>query len=514
MSGLPSFPILFPRRIPGEFGKSSVAASPLSTLLTKFAGTGGGNTVAFYRYVPAGANKQLMACIKSTGDNFYSCNFEDALGYMYGISAGRMIVGVSQETLKNGTGWTDVGSTGDSYLYLRGTYSHNETTGRYAEMTTPAGATRVGMFCVGSANAGALLVSIDGDNTLATSLPTAQDLVTGGSLDATVLVANGGTLNPTDRIFDEYNYAHPTFPRFCNPVEFADGLTAGAHTVRVTNTGYKNVSAGNDRIYISGMWHNAVTGWGDGDQVLPLLDRYGLSADSIFENAVSYTPTGATLPNWLGHSGSFANVSKTLYVDDVVTAMLNDGATTPGSTLKITQTNTFRHNETGATEIANVARTYTFTAVDGLRLQNSITWLVGGVSATAYMAMYPVYEEGVYGFSRGANIADGTPVTLTNDDGSTNVNAQSQAVYMWDADGNWGGVLYLFDLDTVNHWGDDTTLFFYIEDRSGSPKINKAYAVRNDSNLNVAINEVWSGDIYLRLKYFSVGAESELSYIG
>src|SRR5450759_3771350 len=80
----------------------------------------------------------------------------------------------------SGAGWL----TQNDVNYYGGSVARSLTTGNYVEFTTPS-STRVGMVYLATSNGGMAIITIDGDATLANLLPTAQGLVTAGTLAST-----------------------------------------------------------------------------------------------------------------------------------------------------------------------------------------------------------------------------------------------------------------------------------------------------------------------------------------
>src|SRR5690606_32598678 len=121
------------------------------------------------------------------------------------------------------------------------TYRQSSTSGSTVTWTSPT-STAVGIRTVATTNGGLAKVSIDGSATAATMLPTAQQMVDSGKYLAGILVANGGTLNPTDRVLDCYSPNAAGTAGYEDlwdvRVGFAEGLSSAAHTVVITATGY------------------------------------------------------------------------------------------------------------------------------------------------------------------------------------------------------------------------------------------------------------------------------------
>ena len=409
--------------------------------------------------------------------------------------------GINQEAAGvtiSGPGWS--GALGGGY---GGTYRRTSTAGDYVEFTTPAGVTRIFAFgYAGATNAGVSKVTIDGDPTLATELPTAQQLVDAGTLANTVLVANGGTLNPSDRIWNQYNGASPY-----GQALLAGGLAPGAHTVRVTCAGYKQSASTDVRLYCSGFaCHFAGVSLNDPNAVTVVEGLIGNEA-SRWEFAHSVQPEGTTSAEFMGHSNTVGTItSVSLTVDGVDRLAIPASVYTHYSgEVVLTVGHNLTHPEGGGS-VGGVEITYTWGA-GGLRVEHTITWLRNGVSSMAYPAMLALPAS----FNRGANIADPLDYTLDYNDGRLVASAKSQAAYLWQGSGNWGALLFLPNLAlSHNNFADCDTRFLHIEDRSGG-SVNKIYAPRLDHAYNIAVNDVWQSEAVYRIQYFAGGAEGALA---
>jgi hypothetical protein len=398
-------------------------------------------------------------------------------------------------------------STTNNAVYYGGTRRSSTTNGAYVELTTPDDTVDVGAFLATSINAGICLVTIDGDPTLASQLPTAQDLVDSGALAATALVANGGTLNPTDRVIDEYsNSTAGTTQDFFYFRYFAKNLTPGVHAVRMTRTGYKNTLAIGDALYVCGMFYRVDGETMPADPVMLLPGGSAISdVASRWEFAISVKPTGATAYEWMGHSNSEYNrIAPVFAVDGAPIAAFTDGYPRLGSTISATIDFYLRHPETGSTNVGLGVRTYTLSAA-ALRHAWQIEWQVGAQIDVAYPCMLPMVEA----FDRGSMVGAEADYTLTSSIGIATPKVKSKAGYLWQSAGNWGCAVYLPDLSTVLDYAAPGT-GMWIEDRA-SGLMNKVYVERNNQAINVAASDVWEADCRWLMMYFSGGAEAALA---
>lgn len=410
--------------------------------------------------------------------------------------------------------WTHGSGAG----YPGGGYSYCGTTGAYLEFTTPAGCDRIGiLFANAMTNEGAQLVTIDGSPTLATGIPTAQDLVTAGALANTCLIAFGGTLNPTDRILDFFNPTTGTAYQFgawdAIQVLFNTALTPGSHVIRITVTGYHNVACSNNNLF-----YHLITCGGDssalrlnsggGYPIFTWLADVSWTGLITVDN-VSYgvVPTGATNPEWMGHTGSFVQHSAAVtQIDGSTVTLSTNAAVAAGSTASYAIDGGFRHSEIGAVDIANFNCTYTLDKTIGLTIAHTTTWLLGGVYGTG--ARYPAMmylNRGV--FDRFTTFGFGSYGDLPNNDGSSQFSKQTLAGYAWDADG-YLGALMTFPLPTVNNWAIANSALFWIDVISAGAW-KKLYASIGAGTYT--INDVWTSSANYRVAWFPGGANAVLS---
>lgn len=396
---------------------------------------------------------------------------------------------------------------------LGGGYFQSTNTDHYLQISTHANCTMAGaLVYAGLTGAAMCLVAIDGDNTLADLLPTAQQLVDGGSLAATALVGGGGTLNPTDRILDCYNLTSDILPPGAGKmVVFSRSLSAGAHTVRVTTTAYRNSSATGGVFTgicllmasgpnAAGMSTSTTLIW------LFITKQSTVSVlQPVWEISWNTQPTGATGHEWVGHSGS-------LLIKTAPVVKLNGSTITPthlsqyvGSEIQIVTQNNVRHSETGATNIGVLDLTYTYNRYTGLTIAHSLAWATTGVS-NGYPCMFNVAHASFDRFNcLGSGVVGGD---LTDNDDAVNFNSRGQAAYAWDSDGYQAGVLSIPNLTyTVEDWvhsGNNQLWWADVAAAGGTWK--KAYTTRFGSDEAFDETTVWSALFNYRVAWITAGA--------
>jgi hypothetical protein len=408
-----------------------------------------------------------------------------------------------------GTGWatfTDANMFG-------GDTQRSGDAGAYATFTTPAGTTRVGIMAWNDTVNGLSKVEIDGDATLATLLPTAQDVVTAGTFPDTILVANGGSLNPTDRVLDQFFAGHAYKTRTL----FATDLAAGVHTIKMTVTGYKRAAASNARLYIDGLLFG-------GDDTVPTATGFQTvesiqavaSSRPVWEYALSWRPvSGPTYTDFLGNGHGWEFQASIAATADGAEATLAAFKTTPGSSIAITRTSALKHPDIdgGASAIANVTTTYTMKPKTGLDVDISLAWLVdGGQLGASYVGMLSVLESA---FDKGANISL-PDVVLDQSDGSTNCSAKTSPAYVWKSSGtaNYGVLFHCKNLtEATNNWAKTSTRHLWIEDTAGG-LLNKIYLTRCETAATpeaVAAGSTIVAHNNYRAQYFAAGGNSVLA---
>jgi hypothetical protein len=479
--------------------------NPLQTLLQKFAAAG--DDIALQQDLQITAIDYLLAT--HIGNGLYGVATLRTVGiitswYYSGIRYACAGVNASgSEAVYTGT-WS--GST--DATYYGGNYRYSIETGATVTWTTPADATRAGLISYKTGNAGLARVEINGDPTLAHLLPTAQELVDAGTYANTILVANGGTLNPTDRVFDNYGASQPKQGKYV----FADNLTAGAHTVKLTVTGYKRAAATAVRIYVDGWLSGDPTTRANGNFLV--AKHAVLSTASVYEYAVQPLPTGTITKTFLGNAhGNDTQTALVFDVDGSAPSLSTTMTAISGASITVTRTSQLTHPEYGGgtTPICNVTTVYRLHKTNGLTLSHDFAWLVAGTIDGGYLAMCPVDNK----LNRGANLGNPLDANLTDNNNTYKANGKSQAAYMWEVAGNLGVLMHIPNLNAVvADWvySLDANHNLNIEDRDDAT-MNKIY-LRRWSGVGVetiAVGQHWTYDINYRIQYFANGAEAALA---
>jgi hypothetical protein len=424
-----------------------------------------------------------------------------AVAYLHSDSAISPVYG--------GTGW---GSVADAEMF-GGSYKYSSDTGATATWTTPAGTTRTGMLYYRTTNGGICKVSIDGDATRANLLPTAQERVTAGFLASTALVANGGTLNPTDRVLDQYRYTSTALKNA--PVLFADDLAAGAHVIVLTVTGYKHTHVGavGTRLYADALLAGSTTtGVGGVNVFLPIVASFSGDTGSAKELAIQFVPPEqVSAVDFLGNIHDYEYQDSIVYTVDGATVTPTDGQILTGQVVGAMLASHLRHPDTGVTDVALIAKQYEAQPATGLRVQQTIIWQHGGETRRAYVAMYPLGTT----FNRGSEVGATLDFDLDPNSGGFVVAGARQVAYLWQATGLFGAALYVPDpVVTVNNWtySSPTIAGLAIEDRAAGTT-NKAYLTRSTEFTPepVGVGDVWQSEVYYRIQRFPNGANAALA---
>lgn len=474
----------------------------LDSLLIAF--NGGGDEVGIYR-LDVGANSAYWLC-QHIGNARYWCTQllsstidTKTLHALYKSKIQSPFLALDQTSAAftyAGT-WTHNISQAGTY---GGTYSRTTVATSTATVVTPASVYRVALRGMSASNAGVCKVSIDGDPTRANLLSTAQDLVTAGTLPDTVLIANGGTLNPTDRVIDQYSAVLTAD----TVVRLADDLSAEAHTIVLTCTGYKRAASSDTRLYLSGLDYCATTT--RMSAVGAIMRDVNISINnnvSAWEYALGVN--GAVLCGGLhGYEGQTA---LTIAVDSVETVLENNQSATGGELTVVRTTQLFSAGvDAGATQIADVSTTYTLNPTTGLNINAVFDWLVNASITQAFAAMMPVDDT----YDKGGNIST-SDVTLLDNDDSIKAQGAGNLLMAWDIDGYYGAAVYVYDENgTLLNWLNSSD-FAYIQDRTAG--FNKMYFSRVDAPAteSVAVGGQWVLESFRKVGYFSTGANAILA---
>ena len=403
------------------------------------------------------------------------------LGPSYAMLGGAT-VSTDDGTFSGGTtAWTDAGLFTNASAY-GGEYRWTATSG-YATWDSPT-ATAVGLRHLRSVNAGYGKVSINGDATLANEIPTAQQEVTAGRLASTALVANGGTLNPTDRVI---NFYYPD-TQWDEVTMLAFGLPSQAHTVRIDWTGYKQAASSDTRVYLTGF----VSG---PDQALSaeLIPAKQIHTDSsAWEYANEFKPTAGSTYHFLGNIHGYETMTSLTFMVDGYPADPADGARVWGTrSVTAVRVTTAQHPES-VTTTNQVTTTYHLNR-SGLRVTTATSWLEGGSVKSAYAAMHPLVER----FDRGHVAGYHPSFSLDQSDNVKHGVVRSPVAIMWSRGDNLASLVILNNPEVAtNAWAKSTPVFTAIEDRSGGV-LNKVYMTRVGGNGGAGVETVTSSTTWL-----------------
>jgi hypothetical protein len=411
---------------------------------------------------------------------------------------------------KTGT-WVGPNNNAGAY---GGSYQYSTVAGSTVAYTFPAGRTAVGCRYVAAVNAGLAKVTVDGSDTAATLLPTAQALVDAGLYASSILVANGGTLDPADRVLDQF----ATVTDYDARVVVADGLDGSAHELVLTCTGYQRASgATGGRTYISGF---SSSGAGiaptDANVVLAESHLFGW-VTSAWEFAIEAKPTGASDWHFLGNVHGYEIQDSLTVAVDGATATLADGDIVAASDkVTVTRVSRLYHPDLGAgTTVADATVVYRMDG-DGLTVEPAITWRVGGSVRSSYimMALNGAEISAGIGMDRGEILGDPTGArTFDGDSGDVYYGAiKSPTAWLWNQAGDVGAVLHVPDVWQSTFGWANTGTFTRIEDREGS--ITKVYVAQVDAsaaNRAVTVGQVWRWNVRYLAGYFPDGAEATLA---
>lgn len=375
--------------------------------------------------------------------------------------------------------------------------------------TAPANTTGIGVEYLRLTNGGLSKVSINGDATRARLLPTAQDLVERGLYAKTILVANGGTLQPTDRVIDHYWSGGASQTVNVLAAEDLPPTTTG-HVIVLTPTGYQQTASTGARSYFVGFLHRQAQTLGDTTalQVLTLDPGAGSSAT---EYAISGKPvaTGATTFMGCIHDNE-AQDSLSVTVDGSAATLVAGAAPVfPISQVTITKVSHLLHpSATGS--VANITTTYILTR-DGLAVDVNLVWQQAMTIAAAY-SMLPLNGKlGTTGsaarasFDRGDLLESGAgPLRLGGAPDAFLGTSKSAAAWMWESLGRVAAGFYLDDvLAFTNNWVAAGGYFSSIEDRNGT--MAKAYISRVGSGGGANVETVGPGTTWAWRAHYLVG---------
>ncbi|MDR0397832.1 MAG: hypothetical protein LBH36_01445, partial [Candidatus Nomurabacteria bacterium] len=337
-------------------------------------------------------------------------------------------------------------------------------------------------------------------------LSTAQDLVDSGILDSSALTANGGNLDPTDRVIDHYSQPHREKITTLSPT------LAGTHTVRIEVTGYKNSASSGTRVYLTGVTTH------EGDQVplttpgvqLVKVDEFS-SSIAAQEYAMTLNPQGG-VSEWYGNwHGQDVDTSFEILVDGSPVTLNNGDIVVPNdSLLIIRKSDGFNSGidggaASGATPIAKTTVNYEMKKGVGLDVSYEIEMLTSGTLGKSYSLM----ESASKTLDKGTTLGYGQDVVMLHYDNSHNAISRSNLAYLWEENGVKASMLYIPEImETIGgEWYDDN---LYLEDRKNDD-LNKIYLTRGSVSYAPG-HKFTAHGIYVG-KVFPQGADSVLARV-
>ena len=403
----------------------------------------------------------LLRC--STGLGGYDLN------QLADCSVGLAMLSVDQEDASVVRAGTWSGDLAGALAY-DGTYRHSTTAASTLTWTTPVASESVGLRGASATNAGGLAkVTIDGDATIANLLPTAQDVVDSDAFANTILVANGGDLNPTDRVFTQYG----TTLNYDVFTPFASKLADTTHAVVITVTGYQRIGSAGARVYVSGVMYG-------GNTTVPttstaeMVSAYQVHdaefSSAAWEYADQVKPLTSGTLTYVGNIHGYDEQTSLAVTigDDVAATAFSNGTITESaeSMFTIVRDSTLHHPDS-ATPVATVVTTYRLDR-NGLAVTSEITYLQDVQVGLSY-AMLPANGVNSTGdaFDRVAFIG-GKAFTL---DGSGDTRfgfSRSAAAWVWPSVGNVAALMWLPDAwGFTDNWARNGGTWTSVQDRAG-----------------------------------------------
>lgn len=388
-------------------------------------------TTAIYGILQGMGNNVLLHRIGALNPTVGSAATPEWQSYELGRVMGSKHI--SQAT-KSGS-WSNAPGTS----HYGGAYNSNTVQGSYVQWTTTGESTSIGIYDLTPTTSAVYIVEINGDKTLANLLPTAQDLFDTGNYSSILTFCN-----PTDRVLDPK--VLPTGVLRTDDSIWGDsrrllvatGLSSGAKTVKLINTGISNsLYTASTTVRIAGIFYTDssltlqdVSFSGNQLEPLPSENFDTIGTDSNFAISVnSY---------FLGHSNTQYFVSSELKIDGVSLATIPEHSFTYiGDEIELTVNGILKDGPSG-TNRATYTQKYTFRADTGIKVEyTDFTFIATSVASAAYIPQFGFNNS----WSRMTTESETTTRIMTADDNSEHASAACQYGWAWNPTTNWGAIV-------------------------------------------------------------------------
>lgn len=380
---------------------------------------------------------------------------------------------------------------------------HSSTPGDHSTWTTPANTVAISCTYTAQTNQGFAKVLIDGDPTRANQCDTAQQAVDGGTLPSASLVANGGTLNPTDRVMDWYVLRSAKYPQ---PL-IADGLTPGVHTVRFEVTGYKRAASSAVRSLSPPTLYYVTADASPATAATTVLQGTRMF-DGVSAQESAYNIRLSSVNQWMGGiHANYAKVSEVIKVDGSTVTMTDGQVLTALTDVVIDVVGTFHHTSNGPTKIGDVVRKYTLNG-NGLRVEHSTTWAITvGMGAASYPAMLTMARKNTAGEYRWGEFSMASSDAIAGNISAAVVGSvettlgEASTMWLWTPGGKYVGIGRMVDpATTLLGWVNAQPKKNFVWNNTGG-LINKLYWTLKsleDTMADVPSGTVWAADTTYR----------------
>lgn len=372
---------------------------------------------------------------------------------------------------------------------------------------TSSNTTRIGVYDMPVSASGIVVVEIDGNKNLANHLPQVSELISNGTLSSSVLISQGGTLNPTDRIYYQKSTAGTSIVTAHESgldnmlsqnrkVRIASNLPPGVHLVKFILSGYPARGYDNHHFRISGIWFDDTLtriGYpGVGFEFKSIQDIHCPSSDNNF--AFRYRPSGASSADayeWLGHQNGtqLKSGNGVLKLDGIFVSDLPMGIIRKAHEMFMEVNGKLKH-PLEINQTAFYTQVYRILPQEGIQCETHLQWTSDGHITMGYIPQMAVYEP----MNRATVLEAQQSYTLNENNDANKYNRVGTAGYIWSSQSNWAILLSGSQADTI-----------WLADRADA--YNKIY-FRHYSN-----RMIHSGDsLSLSYKYaFKKFANAELS---